>query len=68
MSDSKDLIAEYLAKGGAVTRVDAGERTMDNRAMRKAVRGEPSENDLIAERHVRNGAVFNGLGEFIGYV
>ena len=65
MTDAEQ-IAAFLAKKGA-TRIPEGERTMDYRQMRAAVRGEQA---LIDERHVVIGAngvehVRNGLGEWI---
>lgn len=68
MTDNSDLIAAFLAKGGKVTRVETGARATDERQIYKAVRGEPSENELIAERHNRGGVIYNGLGEYIGRV
>lgn len=65
MADNSDLIAAFLAKGGKVTKVDSEVRTLDARAVYKAVRGEKSENDLIEERHIVCGGVQNGLGEWI---
>jgi hypothetical protein len=63
----QEQIAAFLAKKGA-TRIPAGERTMDYRQMRAAVRGEQA---LIDERHVvvdhcGREHVRNGLGEWIG--
>lgn len=62
--NSADLIAAYLAKGGAVKRVDAGERSLTEREIYDAQR----DNELIAERHERNGVIYNGLGEYIGRI
>lgn len=69
-----DLIAAYLAKGGKVTQLQQGDGAYNHRNSRdwyKANRGEQVEktdNDLIAERHVRGDVVYNGLGEIIGKV
>ena len=65
-----DLVAQFLARGGEVTRIDSGERSLSEREIWLARRGETqetSDNDLIAERHVRGDLVYNGLGELIGY-
>lgn len=61
-----DLVAAYLARGGRVTRVDPDERAMTEREMWLARRGKKTDNELIKERHVRGGVVYNGLGEIIG--
>lgn len=63
---TSDLVAAFLARGGVVSRVDPGERTMTERDMWLARRGEKTDNELIRERHVRGDVVYNGLGEIIG--
>jgi hypothetical protein len=72
-----DLVAAFLAKGGTVKRVDAGERTIDEKVFQRN-RGDrlvsalkrPTEQDLIDEIHYVVGAngvehAHNGLGEWI---
>lgn len=67
MTDAEQIAAFIAARG--VTRVAAGEATMDHRAMYRAVRGH-TDNDLINQRRVvrSNGRdyVYNGLGEAVG--
>lgn len=63
-----DLIATYLEKVGRITRIEAGERATTERDMYRSLRGDPSDNELIAERHVRGNVVYNGLGEPIGRI
>lgn len=62
-------IADFIARRG-VTRVAQGERTVSSRDMYAKVRGELTDNELIAQRRVTVGAngreyVTNGLGERI---
>jgi hypothetical protein len=69
MSDAEQIAAFIASKG--VTRVGEGETNgMRNRDWRKAVRGGPTEGDLINQRrvvidHTGREFVQNGLGEWI---
>ena len=73
MPDS-DLIAAFLAKGGKVTRVNDGERTISEKELWQARRQDrkavSDEQRLINERHEvidhKGQSHFrNGLGEWI---
>lgn len=64
-----EMIAAFIARKG-VTQISVGARNYSERDMYQAVRGEPTEQDLINQRHVviGNGGrefVRNGLGEWI---
>ena len=66
----QDQIAAFIRKRG-VTRVSEGERTLSYAQIYKAIRGEGTDNDRIAERHVvvdhiGRKRVRNGVGEWIG--
>ncbi len=68
MSDAQ-MIAAFIARKG-VTKVCASVRGYSGRDMYNAVRGEPTTQDLINERHLtigHGGREFwtNGLGERI---
>lgn len=73
---SDDLIAQFLAKGGKVTKVAPEVRAIEERDMYDALRGKGaayknaaykySDNDLIEQRIVKGDVVYNGLGEIIG--
>lgn len=70
---TQDAIAAFLAKGGAIRKVEAGASNgMTNRDWYLAARDGNSPNigeklnSLIEERHVQGGVVYNGLGEVIG--
>lgn len=65
MSNNSDLIAAFLAKGGKVQRVETGARVLTEREIYAAQR---DDNALIAERHERDGVIYNGLGEYIGRI
>ena len=64
-----DLVQAFLARGGKVTRVETGERAVDEKAWR--YRGDRfDEQRRIDERHVVVGSngvehVRNGLGEWL---
>lgn len=70
MSSDTDAIAAFLASRG-VTRVAEGVAALNHssRDWRKVVRGEPTQNELIASRHLAavdaagNEYWVNGLGE-----
>lgn len=67
-----DPVAEFLAKGRKITRVETGARALADRQIYNAVRGA-DENALIEQRrivsrdHLGRDIVCNGLGEFISY-
>lgn len=70
MTSTDDAIAAFLARGGKVQKVEPDARALDDREIYLAERGraprEKTDNELIEERHVRAGVVYNGLGEVIG--
>lgn len=74
MSNS-DLVAQFFARGGSVSRVPAGvaygvDPAVD-RERRAMSREQRRDNDLIAQRHVRcvdhcgRSVIVNGMGELI---
>jgi hypothetical protein len=71
MSDH-DLVQAFLARGGKVTRVETGTRTIDETVFARhrgdrlvKVLREPTEQELIDQRIVVGDHVRNGLGEWI---
>ncbi len=67
-TNSDQAIAEFLAKGGRVTRVAEGARTMNERQMYAAVRGDDQPYDprlrLAAVDHRDREIWVNEDGEF----
>ncbi len=69
-ADLQALVEAHLARGGKVTRVEAGARTLTEREVWLARR---DDNARIVERHVAGTDhlgrqhVVNGLGETIGW-
>jgi hypothetical protein len=64
-----EQIAAFIARRG-VTRVPEGTATLTERQLYRAVRGEPTTDDLIRQRqvvidHAGREHVRNGLGEWI---
>ena len=74
MTDSDEAIRAYLARGGKITRAAPDDRTLTEREIYQARRGNaPTPRDPVDERHIGapdhlgRRAVTNGYGEFVGY-
>lgn len=57
MTNTQDLVAAFLAKGGKVARVAEGERAMDEKVMRDIAHGSDAKREaaVAATRRVDDG-------------